>query len=72
MLDLDPGPGPGVGPAECVEVALYLRERLGPLGDRVVAVTSAYLGEGASIGLLSPTSKSATSRSLTGDRGRRD
>lgn len=42
VFDLDPGPG--VGLAECVEVALYLRERLGPLGARVVPVTSGSKG----------------------------
>ncbi len=42
VFDLDPGSGAGL--AECVEVALYLRERLGPLGDRMVPVTSGSKG----------------------------
>src|ERR1700712_2254057 len=42
VFDLDPGPGAGL--AECVKVALYLRERLGPLGDRLVPVTSRSKG----------------------------
>jgi bifunctional non-homologous end joining protein LigD len=43
-FDLDPGPGAGL--AECVDVALALRERLGPLGQRVAVATSGYLGVG--------------------------
>ena len=42
VFDLDPGPGAGL--AECVEVALALRERLGPLGQRVGVVTSGSKG----------------------------
>ena len=42
VFDLDPGPGAGL--PECVEVALYLRERLGPLGARLVPVTSGSKG----------------------------
>ena len=42
VFDLDPGPGSGL--AHCVDVALALRERLGPLGQRVVAVTSGSKG----------------------------
>ena len=42
VFDLDPGPGAGL--AECVDVALALRERLGPLGQRIVAVTSGSKG----------------------------
>ena len=42
MFDLDPGPGAGL--AECVDVALALRERLGPLGERVGPVTSGSKG----------------------------
>ena len=41
VFDLDPGPGAGL--AECVEVAVALRERLSPFGRRVVPVTSGYL-----------------------------
>ena len=42
VFDLDPGPGAGL--AQCVEVALYVRERLGPLGQRIVPVTSGSKG----------------------------
>ena len=42
VFDLDPGPGAGL--AECVDVALALRERLGPLGQRVAVVTSGSKG----------------------------
>ena len=42
VFDLDPGPGAGL--AECAEVALVLRERLGPLGKRVVPVSSGSKG----------------------------
>lgn len=42
VFDLDPGPGAGL--AECVEVAFALRERLGPLGRRIVPVTSGSKG----------------------------
>lgn len=41
VFDLDPGPGAGL--AECVEVAVALRERLGTLGRRIVPVSSGYL-----------------------------
>jgi hypothetical protein len=34
VFDLDPGPG--ACPADCVQVARLLKERLGPLGDRIV------------------------------------
>lgn len=55
VFDLDPGPGAGL--AECVEVALYLRERLGPLGDRMVPVTSG--SKGLHPGLLEAITKQA-------------
>ena len=42
MFDLDPGPGAGL--AECVDVAVALRERLGPLGQRVTVATSGSKG----------------------------
>ncbi len=42
VFDLDPGEGAGL--AECVEVALALRERLGALGGEVVPVTSGSKG----------------------------
>ena len=42
VIDLDPGPG--VGLAECAQVAFAVRERLGPLGDRAVPVTSGSKG----------------------------
>jgi bifunctional non-homologous end joining protein LigD len=42
VFDLDPGPGAGL--AECVDVALALRERLGPLGQRVAVATSGSKG----------------------------
>lgn len=42
VFDLDPGPGTGL--AECVEVALLVRERLGALGERMVPVTSGSKG----------------------------
>ena len=42
VFDLDPGPGAGL--AECVQVALALRERLGALGTRTVPVTSGSKG----------------------------
>jgi bifunctional non-homologous end joining protein LigD len=42
VFDLDPGPGAGL--AECVDVALALRERLGPLGQRVAVATSGNKG----------------------------
>ena len=42
VFDLDPGPGAGL--AECVDVALALRERLGPLGQRVAVVTTGSKG----------------------------
>ena len=42
VFDLDPGPGAGL--AECVQVALALRERLGALGNRIVPVTSGSKG----------------------------
>ena len=42
VFDLDPGPGAGL--AECVDVAFALRERLGPLGERVAVATSGSKG----------------------------
>ena len=42
VFDLDPGEGAGL--SECAEVAWALRERLGPLGERVVPVTSGSKG----------------------------
>ena len=42
VFDLDPGPGAGL--AECVAVAVALRERLGTLGRRIVPVTSGSKG----------------------------
>ncbi len=42
VFDLDPGPGAGL--AECARVALYLRERLDGLGERMVPVTSGSKG----------------------------
>ena len=42
VFDLDPGEGAGL--AECVHVALALRERLGALGSRMVPVTSGSKG----------------------------
>ena len=42
VLDSDPGTGAGL--AECAEVAFLVRERLGALGERIVPVTSGYLG----------------------------
>ncbi len=42
VFDLDPGEGAGL--AECVQVALALRERLGALGSRMVPVTSGSKG----------------------------
>src|ERR1700712_2702792 len=42
VFDLDPGPGAGL--TECIEVALYLRERLGLLGEGLVPVTSGSKG----------------------------
>ena len=42
VFDFDPGPGAGL--RECVEVALLLRDRLGPLGARSVPVSSGSKG----------------------------
>jgi len=42
VFDLDPGPGTGL--AECAQVALAVRERLGALGERMVPVTSGSKG----------------------------
>ena len=42
VFDLDPGPGAGL--TECVEVAVALRERLGPLGQRTAVATSGSKG----------------------------
>jgi DNA ligase D-like protein (predicted polymerase) len=42
VFDLDPGEGAGL--PECVDVAWALRERLGPLGNRMVPVTSGSKG----------------------------
>ncbi|MEJ7648195.1 MAG: non-homologous end-joining DNA ligase [Nakamurella sp.] len=42
VFDLDPGPGTGL--PECARVALYLRDRLGALGERMVPVTSGSKG----------------------------
>lgn len=42
VFDLDPGPGADL--AECAQVALLLRERLGPLGRRSRVVTSGSKG----------------------------
>src|SRR5664279_2380119 len=42
VFDLDRGPGAGLG--ECVDVAVALRERLGPLGQRVAVATSGSKG----------------------------
>ncbi len=42
VFDLDPGPGAGL--TECAEVALLIRERLGLLGERLVAVSSGSKG----------------------------
>src|SRR5664279_2161977 len=55
VFDLDPGPGAGL--PECVDVALALRERLGPLGERVVAATSGSKG----LHLYVPMDQSITS-----------
>ena len=42
VFDLDPGPGAGL--AECVDIAVLLRERLGALGQRMIALTSGSKG----------------------------
>ena len=42
VFDLDPGPGAGL--SECVEVAVALREHLGPLGEFAVPVSSGSKG----------------------------
>jgi len=42
VFDLDPRPGTGL--AECVEIALLLRERLGSLGQRMIPVTGGSKG----------------------------
>ena len=63
VFDLDPGPGAGL--AECVEVALYLRERLGPLGERIVPVTSGSKG----LHLYVPMDRQITSTQAPSGRG---
>ena len=42
VFDLDPGPG--VGLAECVQVALLIRDRLGWLGESILPVSSGSKG----------------------------
>ena len=59
VFDLDPGEGAGL--AECAEVALYLRERLGPLGLRSIPVTSGSKG----IHLYVPMDDPITSQQAT-------
>jgi len=59
VFDLDPGPGAGL--AECVDVALALRERLGPLGQRIVPVSSGSKGLHLYVPLDDPITSSQAS-----------
>ena len=58
VFDLDPGEGAGL--AECVQVALALRDRLGPLGAVAVPVTSGSKGIHVYVPLTEPTSPTAS------------
>ena len=60
VFDLDPGEGAGL--AECVHVALALRERLGALGSRMVPVTSGSKG----LHLYVPMDQPITSEQASG------
>lgn len=55
VIDLDPGPGTGL--AECVKIAHAIRDRLGPLGRRILPVTSGSKG----LHLYIPLEESITS-----------
>ncbi|GGM12357.1 non-homologous end-joining DNA ligase [Nakamurella endophytica] len=59
VFDLDPGPG--VGLAECVEVALLIRERLDGLGARTVPVTSGSKGVHLYVPMDQPITSAAAS-----------
>lgn len=54
-------PGPGAGLAECVDVALALRERRGPFGERAVAVNSGSKRTASILPMDSPITSSQAS-----------
>ena len=61
VIDLDPGPGTGL--PECVAIAHAIRDRLGPLGRRILPVTS---GRRACTWTSRWTSRSPRPRPATG------